>query len=350
MPQATRRPAAKAAPPKPAPKAAPVRPAATTASSKAAQAAAAQGRPAPAVRPAAASVQQQTIRPQDVGRLPANVSAADANLPAHMRADANMGKENIGREDVSVPRLKLMQGTSKEIEAYSELRPGMFFHTAAEHIFDEPFVAVPLYVSKEYILWRPLASGGGIIARSVDSVHWAPGAGEFKVRLDNPYLNQEATWKLAPTVRESGLAEWGTMYAGDTNSPPAATLMYNYVFAFPEFPDLMPAVYTFQRAAIKAGRALNTKLKTVRTPLFGTAWTVSAAKATNASGNEYFVPDVVGAGLVGVDVGTPELYAAYKQSYGQFSEQGMQIKDIDTLQTEGDGGVGGQPNGATPNY
>ena len=221
-----------------------------------------------------------------------------ANVPAFMRNDIDDGKQNIGAEDLQIPRLKLIQGLSPELEQYDGLRPGHFFHPAAEYIFDEPFRAVVLFMNKEYILWRPRGDGGGILARATDGVHWSPDHGEFEVTLDKKDGGHKVVWKMAKTVIQSGLANWGTMNPRDKDSAPAATLMYNYLLAFPDNPDLMPAVMTFQRSSIKVGRNFNTKIKTVRTPLYGSIYEFSSFKDVNKGGDEFHNIAVKGAGLV----------------------------------------------------
>ena len=266
-------------------------------------------------------------------------------LPAFMQNDVDLGKENITQADMDMPRLKLIQGTSKELQLYDDLRPGHFFHTASESIFDEAFRVVPIYFDRQYILWRPLEDGGGILARAPDGVHWQPSAGTFDVKLDRKDGGNKVSWKLGPTVQQSGLANWGTMNPENNNSPPAATLMYNFLLAFPDHPDLMPAVLTFQRASIKIGRKFMTKLKTVRTPLFGSIFTLSSTDDHNSANQDFKNISIVGAGLVT----DPDLYEMYKGLYLSLSKSGLNIRDIDTLQGDPDTDGAGEPEG-TPNY
>lgn len=267
-------------------------------------------------------------------RKPASAVAdpLSASLPAFMRDDVNMGKENIQQADLEMPRLKLIQGLSPELQEYNGLRPGNFFHTAAERIFDEPFTVVPIYMDRRYILWNPRESGGGILARADDGIHWSPPSGEFTVKLDKKDGGHTVKWKLAKTVQQSGLDAWGTLNPSDPNSPPAATLMYNFVFAFPDEPDLMPAALTFQRSSIKVGRKFLTKLKTVRTPLFGTKFTLSAADDSNSSNQDFKNISIVGAGLVEDE----DLYHAYRDMHLAFNDRGMSIKDLETMQEDPD--------------
>lgn len=343
MAQATRKAtAAPAKAAKPAPKPTGAAP------SKAAQAAAAQGRKAPEEPPKRTTAPATANPKQEL----AMTGGSDANLPDYMRNDANLGKENISREDMEVPRLKLMQGTSKELEAYSDLKPGHFFHPSAEHIFEGEFIGVPIFMDRQFILWRPRDAGGGILARAPDGVHWNPPDVTFTTRLDKKDGGAEVEWTTAKTVQQSGLAEWGTQDPNDPNSPPAATLMYTFLLAFPEHPDLIPAAFTFQRSSIKMGRKLNTKLKTVRTPLFGTAFKFFAVGDQNKKGERFFNVDTAGAGLVGVDVGTPDMYEMYKQMHMQLRERGLQVKDLEGLQGEGEDNDGqdGADDGERPKY
>lgn len=298
--------------------------------SKAAQAAHHQGRPTPkeetrkpvAETGKAVVTRQQTAPPLDPATL--------QSLPVFMRNDADLGKEAIGQDDIQTPRLKLMQGLSPELQEFNLLRAGHFFHPSSEFIFDAPFKAVVIHMDRRYILWRPRDSGGGILARADDGIHWSPSSGEFAVTLDKKDGGDEVTWKMAPTVTQSGLANWGTMNPNDKNSPPAATLMYNYLLVFPDEPELMPAVLSFQRTSIKAGRNFNTKIKTIRTPIFGTVWEFGSVEETNARGQKFFNMAVKSAGLVE----DKDQYDMYRAMYMQFAKTGIQIKDIEGLQGE----------------
>lgn len=268
-----------------------------------------------------------------------------ANLPAFMHTDVDMGKENIRTEDMDIPRLKLIQGLSKELQLYDDLKAGHFFHAASEMIFDESFRVVPIYFDRQYTLWRPLEAGGGILARAPDGEHWQPSQGEFKVKLDRKDGGQEVTWKLAPTVAKSGLAEWGTHNPADNNSPPAATLMYNFLLAFPDFPELMPAVLTFQRSSIKIGRKFMTKLKTVRTPLFGSVFRLASFVDHNSANQDFHNINITGEGVITDE----EQYNMYRDLHLSIAGKGLSIRDVDSLQDEDDGD-GAAPGKDQPGY
>lgn len=259
----------------------------------------------------------------------------ESAVPAFMQQDVGRGTENIGRDDMEVPRLKLIQALSKELQEYNDLRAGQFFHTASEAMVDGPLIIVPIFFDRRFILWNPRDSGGGILARADDGVNWQPRA-EFTVKLDKKDGGKTVKWSTEDgTVRASGLADWGSMNPDDPNSSPAATLMLNFVVGFPERPDLLPATLTFQRSAIRIGRKFATRLKTNsgRAPIFGQRFTLESFIDKNRAGQEFHNFLLKGAGFLE----DAEQYELYKSMNQGFTEAGLQIKDIEGLQDDASG-------------
>ena len=62
------------------------------------------------------------------------------------------------------------------------------------------------------------------------------------------------TWKTARTVKESGLAEFGSSRDDDSESPPAATLTFEVLWFLPDFNTLALTLNT--RSGVKAARQL----------------------------------------------------------------------------------------------
>lgn len=273
---------------------------------------------------------KQAVATRPSSRTPTAPTRDQSDVaPSFMQDDIGKGAEGLGQEDLELPRIKLIQGVSPELQEFDDLRAGSFLHTANEHIFSGSFKAVPIYVDRRYMLWNPREAGGGILARADDGVHWSPANREFTVKLDRKDGGATVKWKTAKTVQESGLANWGTMDPNNPDSAPAATLMYNYLLGFPENPELMPAVMTFQRTSIAAGRKFNTKLKTVRAPIYGTLWEFSSY-VDSRNGQDFHNIRVSGAGFL-TDKG---LYDEYKHLNESYISRGMTIKDLETVGDE----------------
>lgn len=249
-------------------------------------------------------------------------------MPDFMKGMQGQGTESIGMKDVETPRLTLLQSTSKQCLEREDCTPGVWFHTVLETVLPKRFLFVPVYIDQRYLLWRPMDDGGGILARADDAIHWSPANASFKVKINKK--TKEVTWKTAKTVDESRLAEWGTYDVDDPNSQPAATLMYNVVARLPEFPEIGPAVITFQRTGVPTARKFMGKLKLSQAPSFGQQFEMSSAPETNGADQTYLVPKVALAGFVQ----DPAQFKEYQELYEVFKKEGLKIKDIEGAQED----------------
>ena len=268
-------------------------------------------------------------------------------VPDFMRADIGqgLGLDALDGSDMALPRISLIQGLSKERERFSFLKSGDFFHTAHEKALPQNFLAVPILINKRYLLWKPRDAGGGLLARANDGKHWTPANHTFNVKLDKKDGGANVIWKTAPTVKESGLAEWGTMDPNNPESPPAATLVYNLLLAFPGNPEISPAILSLQRTGIKAAQKLNMKLKSLNRPSFHSVIRFSSF-LDHAGTNDFYSVNTSLAGFLcstrkwnedDVEpwtLGNDEMYRSYKALYEQISASGFDIKDEEALQGE----------------
>jgi hypothetical protein len=169
-------------------------------------------------------------------------------------------EDNFDQSDVAIPRVKLLQGLSDECETFNEAKPGLFWHTGYDKALTGEFDFVPVSRRKRYLLVAPLEDGQGVLARADDFVNWTPPQGKFEVRMKG--RKEPVIWTLAPTVAESGLDKWGSYNPDDSNSPPAATLFYEYLVLLPLHLDLGPVVLSLTRSQIrKARKGLNDKIQ-----------------------------------------------------------------------------------------
>ena len=261
------------------------------------------------------------------------VKADPVAMPAYMKDDAGQGLERLESGDYEMPRVKLLQGISPEVQASDRLRAGEYYHTLLEEPMGRDLPMVVLYVDKRFVLWRPREDGGGILARADDCVHWQPDHGSFTVKLSKDG-SKKATWTLAKTVAESGLDQWGSYDPTDPNSPPAATMAFVLVCAFPTKPEMTPSVLLLQRTSIRAARKLMGKLKISQAPAYGQLFTLSSVIEQTGQ-NTYWTPKFISAGFVG----DQEQYNTYKTLYEQFKKLGVKVRDIEAAQEDVSTGV-----------
>lgn len=289
-----------------------------------------------------------TTKPQEPENKISVYTGGDS-VPDFMRDRAGAGTESFSTEDVPLPRLKLLQGLSPELEKFNTAKMGDFFHAGAEIVVPTPYRIIPIYSDLRYILWNPRESGGGILARADDGKMWNPADTEFKVRLDKRDGGHDVVWKTAKTVAGSGLHQWGSQNRADPKSPPAATKMFNFLFAFPDFPDLEPAIFSFQRSSLKMGAQFIHKIRTMpKAPMWGTVFTVDSETANNKKGDKFKVPILTASGVIT----SRSLFEEYTALHDLYVSTGFKAADIETAQTADDapddGGAADDPN--APSY
>lgn len=183
----------------------------------------------------------------------------DAGVPAYLADQQVDNRDNFDQTDIVIPRIKLLQALSTECETFNDARPGHFWHTGFDRDLGEQVDFVVASRRKKLLLVAPMEDGQGILARSEDFRTWDR-LGSWQVKIKG--VKQPVTWEIDNLdVAKSGLDKWGTYNPGDENSPPAATLFYEYLVLLPEHPDLSPVVLSLTRSAIrKAKKGLNDKI------------------------------------------------------------------------------------------
>ena len=221
------------------------------------------------------------------------VATTDGGKPSYLAAlekgGAVRNNDNFDQSDVVVPRVKLLQGLSKECEAFEGAKPGVFWHTGFDEALGKELDFVVCSRRKKYLLVAPLEDGQGILARSEDFVNWDR-LGSWEVKLKDQ--KTPVTWAIEDlNVVKSGLDQWGSMDPADENSPPAATLFYEYLVILPDAMHLGPVVLSLTRSQVKkAKKGLNDKIalhESAGRPMQAIVFTMVAENDTNASGQDF---------------------------------------------------------------
>lgn len=210
-----------------------------------------------------------------------------SSVPAFMQGGKTTRMGNIDKSDMLVPRLKLLSGISPEVETFEKAKAGKFWHNMADEVVEDALGGVqfvPIIMRKSFVLWAPRGDDRGILARSRDAIHWDPPEGEFRVKPKKAG-GKEVTWKLAPTVAASGLAEFGSSIPDDPKSAPAASLTYEILAWLVEHPELSPVVILNTRSAVKKARQLISKIEGRPANHYGQLIRMSSVKETSPEGD-----------------------------------------------------------------
>ena len=233
--------------------------------------------------------------------------------------------DGFGAEDITLPMVKLLQGTSEEITVHDNAKPGTFWHTGADENLGESIQFIPISRSKMYLLQTPMIDSQGVIARAMDAKTWDR-TGSWEVKIDR---KTTVTWTIDDLdVAASGLTAFGTSDPDDENSPPAATLFYRYLVLIRGREELGPCVLLLARTMIKRARkGLNDKIahhKSHGRPMQALVFEARAAEAQNDAGQDYNVMNFYSRGFA-----TEEEFSICEAASEQFENYSFDEGHID---------------------
>jgi len=87
-------------------------------------------------------------------------------LPDYMKQDSDRGSENVGIEDLTIPRLEIVQSLSpardkKDPNYITGAEEGMLYNNVSRELFTEGVFVVPVIFKKQWLIWKDRDSGGG---------------------------------------------------------------------------------------------------------------------------------------------------------------------------------------------
>lgn len=219
----------------------------------------------------------------------------ESQLPAFLQNQGNANRSDMGNEDLIIPRIKLLQGTSPELETYDEAKSGQFWHTVGNVSLGNEIVFTPLFQKRKFVLFDPnRGSDTPVLDRSDDGINWAEKK-RFEVKIKG--IKEPQIWDTTEgTVNGSGLDKFGSSVEGDEDSVPAATLVYEYAIMI-EGQDF-PCILSLSKSAVKKGKILNSSIAMSNTPMTGMKFKMGVVKEKNSDGEEYWNYSFAQAGYV----------------------------------------------------
>ena len=267
-----------------------------------------------------------------------NVATVDTSnaVPAHLAAyladyKGTKGTENIDQQDVTIPRIKLAQGTSPEVKS-GQIPEGSLFLNVTGQVLAAPgerLNVVPVVRGKEFVLWKDQNfEGGGVFARACRVVVDGEVLYEWD-KQDQSFENKikgvlPVTWKTKRYVEDNNMHKFGSSDVNDPNSHPAATAHHNYVVILPDFNNMVAAL-SLSNTAVKKAKDLNSMLLIGEVPIFLRIYSVGTVEEQNKANQKYKNYDFKPNGFV-------EGATAIKFNenlYKSFSEKGFVVDQSD---------------------
>ena len=223
-------------------------------------------------------------------------------IPDFMK-QGNRGAENVGTDDMIIPRIELIQALSpvrkKSDPAYIEgAEEGMLYNNVTRTLYGTEVTVVPVYYTKQFLVWKDRKAGGG-------------GSNGFRGAFASKELADRAIAELAEEALEvSDTAQHFVLVRnGD---------------------DWQEAVISMAKSKIKVSKRWNSLMRLSNTDSFSRAYKLSATTETNARNESYFNFNVAALGFV-----NKELYERAEKLYETIRIGGVKVSnDYDGEVTE----------------
>ena len=223
-------------------------------------------------------------------------------IPDFMK-QGNRGAENVGTDDMIIPRIELIQALSpvrkKSDPAYIEgAEEGMLYNNVTRTLYGTEVTVVPVYYTKQFLVWKDRKAGGG-------------GSNGFRGAFASKELADRAIADLAEEALEvSDTAQHFVLVRnGD---------------------DWQEAVISMAKSKVKVSKRWNSLMRLSNTDSFSRAYKLSATTETNARNESYFNFNVAALGFV-----NKELYERAEKLYETIRSGGVKVSnDYDGEVTE----------------
>jgi hypothetical protein len=193
----------------------------------------------------------------------ANNNPFGTDMPSYMQPESSRGSQEVGLEDVALPRISMIQDLSpqhkKSKPEYIEgAEPGMIFNTVTGELYSDSLYVVPAYYRKEWVIWKDQNKGGGF-------------RGSFATE-------EEAVAEL------QNLDDAADCEVVDTAQHYVLVVKHREDFTF----EAQEAVISMSKSQMKVNRKWNAEIRVNGGDRFSRVYQLSAVVDTNAAGQEYY--------------------------------------------------------------
>lgn len=203
----------------------------------------------------------------------------------------DIGRQHIEAEDLILPSLKLLQGSSEEVkQGIDGARAGLFWLTGAEEPFKPPLRVLAVAHTKSRSLFPK------------------------EDRAEHEGLEECRSKDAINGTRYGACAECPHSQWDNANGrPPACSESHNFTVLTP----LGPAVMRFQRTSVKAAKKLLTAWSMSSEPLFAHPVQISTSTRTDQVGNQKSTTHVMETKWLQRETVPPHVQEAARAVYAQ---------------------------------
>lgn len=192
------------------------------------------------------------------------------DTPDYVNPESGRGQENVGMEDLTVPRLDVLQSLSpqrkKNDPAYIEgAEEGMLFNTVTGELYGTEVYFIPCYYKKEWLIWKLQGAGGGFNG-SFDTEELAKAEFAEKGYYEEMFEDKGqkiCAYEIVDTANHFGLV-------------------------FDKADNVKEVCISMSKSKMKVNRSFNTLVKLSGGDRFSRVYKISAVTDTNKANQEFY--------------------------------------------------------------
>ena len=97
-----------------------------------------------------------------------NVQLVSKDVPAHVVKGTGLGNEEVNKEHLQTPRVKLIQTMSNEVdknhsEYIEDLSPGDFLNSVTKENYGTEIYVLNVKFTEDFVVWKKREIGGGLL-------------------------------------------------------------------------------------------------------------------------------------------------------------------------------------------
>lgn len=190
--------------------------------------------------------------------------------PEYVNLDSGRGQENVGLEDITIPRLDVLQDLSpqrkKNDPAYIEgAEEGMLFNTVTGELYGTEVYFIPCYYKKEWLIWKLQGAGGGFNGafNTEDEAKAEFASQGFYEEMYEDKGQKICAYEIVDTANHFGLV-------------------------FDKADNVKEICVSMSKSKMKVNRSFNTLVKLAGGDRFSRVYKVSAVEDTNKANQSYY--------------------------------------------------------------
>lgn len=189
------------------------------------------------------------------------IDLVSKDVPAHVIKGTGLGNEEVGKDHLQTPRVKLLQQLSNEVdknhsEYLEEAIPGDFINSVTKENYGTELYVLNIKFTEDFVVWKKREIGGGLI-------------GNFKSLAEaTDYLNDQSL-----DIDQHDIIQ---------------TQSHLLMRKDPETGSLgIPFIMDFASSKLRVSRSWNSQIQTKGGDRFASLWKMKSVQTANKAGQKF---------------------------------------------------------------